>query len=80
MSVEWYSPLRRMVLRIGDAQGIGFLREQELIESVGYFGINDVETLNHKYIYLVIWRTLTILGNYRIVWIMSGPRHSSRNW
>ena len=43
-------PLRRMVLRVGDAQGIGFLREQELIESVGYFGINDVETLNHKYI------------------------------
>jgi hypothetical protein len=45
-----YFPGRR-VLRVGDARGIGYLREQELMQSVAYFGINDVETLNHKYFY-----------------------------
>ena len=48
MFVEWYGFVGRE-LTVGDAQGIGYLRERELMDSVGYFGIKDVETLNHKY-------------------------------
>lgn len=56
--------LKREVLRVGDADGIGYLREQELIETVGYFGIKDVETLNHKY---ECARRILITGNCRTV-------------
>ena len=36
-------------LIIGNAKGIGRIREGELIDSVRHFGVQDVETLNHEY-------------------------------
>ena len=48
MFVEWHF-ITGEGLTVGNAQGIGFLRERELMDSVGYFGITDVETLNHRY-------------------------------
>jgi hypothetical protein len=41
--------LRERTLTIGNANGIGRIREGELIDSVRHFGIQDVETLNHEY-------------------------------
>ena len=32
---------------LGNAQGLGSIRERELVQSVAYFGIQNVETLNH---------------------------------
>ena len=34
---------------VGNAEGIGHIREKELVESAKYFGIEDVEALNHAY-------------------------------
>jgi N-acetylglucosaminylphosphatidylinositol deacetylase len=36
------------LLIVGNAEGLGHVREQELIKSVSYFGIKNVETLNHE--------------------------------
>jgi N-acetylglucosaminylphosphatidylinositol deacetylase len=35
-------------LTIGNAEGLGGIREQELTESLRYFGIHDVETLDNE--------------------------------
>jgi N-acetylglucosaminylphosphatidylinositol deacetylase len=36
-----------MLLRTGNADGLGSIREKELVDSVRHFGIENVETLNH---------------------------------
>ena len=40
---------RVKVLREGNADGLGPIREKELVESVGHFGIEHAEALNHPY-------------------------------
>ena len=47
MSIKWY--VVTLVVDIGDSEGLGMVREQELIASVKYFGIEHVETVNHLY-------------------------------
>jgi hypothetical protein len=49
MSVEWYV---RCESNSGAAGGIGHVREQELVESLRHFGIQDVETLNYGYTFV----------------------------
>jgi len=48
---------------IGNADGIGHIREKELVESAKYFGIEDVEALNYVYAPAVFMLTLV---NYKI--------------
>jgi N-acetylglucosaminylphosphatidylinositol deacetylase len=40
------------LLIVGNADGLGKIRERELIASLEYFGIQDVETLNHEYCHI----------------------------
>jgi LmbE family N-acetylglucosaminyl deacetylase len=40
-------------LTLGDADGLGHIRERELQDSLRHFGIDQVETLNHEYILMI---------------------------
>jgi len=37
-------------MSLGGAGGIGPMREQELVSSANYFGIQDVEAVDHPYL------------------------------
>ena len=66
MSIEWY--VVTLGVDVGNSEGLGLVREQELVASVKYFGIEDVETLNHPY----ECHGRTNLVNYRIVSLQNG--------
>lgn len=36
-------------LTLGNADGLGRIRERELVDSLSHFGIDQVEALNHEY-------------------------------
>jgi LmbE family N-acetylglucosaminyl deacetylase len=59
---------QQTLLRIGNADGLGSIREKELVESVRYFGINNVEILNHPYSSL----KRLIADNFKMEWIYIG--------
>ena len=49
MFIKWCGATSTERINVGNADGLGHIREGELVESLKFFGIHHVDTINHRY-------------------------------